>query len=117
MALPRAHLESILRARRLDRTLTTAVPPPDPQADPALAPTGVMALDAALGGGFPRGQLSEVIGARSSGRTSLMQQMIAAATGRGELVALIDVLDMFDVESASAAGAALDHLLWIRGHV
>jgi hypothetical protein len=46
-----------------------------------------------------------------------MLQTAAAATGRGELVALVDVLDMFDVESAAAAGVDLDRLLWIRGHV
>ena len=38
-------------------------------------------------------------------------------TARGELVALVDALDAFDVESASAAGIDLDRLLWIRGHV
>jgi hypothetical protein len=43
--------------------------------------------------------------------------MMAAATARGELVALVDALDMFDVESAAAAGVDLDRLLWIRGHV
>ena len=46
-----------------------------------------------------------------------MLQTAAAATGRGELVALVDALDMFDVESAAAAGVDLDRLLWIRGHV
>ena len=40
-----------------------------------------------------------------------------AATSRGELAALVDALDAFDVESAAAAGIALDQLLWIRGHV
>ena len=43
--------------------------------------------------------------------------MLAAATARGELVALVDALDMFDVESAAAAGVDLDRLLWIRGQV
>ena len=33
--------------------------------------------------------------------------MLAAATARGELVALVDALDMFDVESAAAAGIDL----------
>jgi hypothetical protein len=74
-------------------------------------------LDAQLGGGFPRGQLSELIGPRSSGRTSVLLQAIAAATARGELVALVDALDMLDVESAASAGIDLDRLLWIRGHV
>jgi hypothetical protein len=117
MSLARVDLESLLRTRRLDRTLTTALPPLDPRDEAACAPSGVPSLDASLGGGFPRGQLSEVVGTRSSGRTSVMLQTVAAATGRGELVALVDALDMFDVESAAAAGVDLDRLLWIRGHV
>jgi len=116
MALARSDLESLLRARRLDRTLTPAPPAAlDPIAD--VAATDAAAVDARLGGGFPRGQLSEIVGPRSSGRASLMLQMLSAATARGELVALVDVLDMFDVESAAAADVDLDRLLWIRGHV
>lgn len=117
MALARADLESLLRARHLDRTLTTAIPERDSRDEHALAPSGISPLDAQLGGGFPRGQLSELVGPRSSGRTSLLLQMMAAATARGELVALVDALDMFDVESAVAAGVDLDRLLWIRGHI
>ena len=117
MALARAALESLLRARQLDRTLTTALPPVDPRDDAALAPSGVASLDARLGGGFPRGQLSEIVGPRSSGRTSLLLQLAAAATARGELVGLVDALDGLDVESAAAAGVDLARLLWIRGHV
>src|SRR3954469_3875872 len=117
MALARADLESLLRARHLDRTLTTALPAIDPRDDQALAPSSISALDARLGGGFPRGQISELVGPRSSGPTSLLLQMIAAATARGELVALVDALDMFDVPSATAAGVDLDRLLWIRGHI
>src|SRR5882672_839593 len=120
MPLARADLESLLRTRRLDRTLTTALPPLDPAGMPddyVCAPTGHTALDARLSGGFPRGQLSEIVGARSSGRTSLLLQTLAAATARGELVALVDALDTLDVASAEAAGVDLDRLLWIRGHV
>src|SRR5688572_25966679 len=113
----RADLESLLRARQLDRTLTTALPPIDPHDEYAIGPSGVTRLDEALGGGFPRGQLSEIVGARSSGRASLLIRLLAAATVRGELVALVDALDMFDVESAEAAGVDLGRLLWIRGHV
>ena len=115
--LARADLESLLRARKLDRTLTTALAPLDPYDEYAIAPAGVTALDASLGGGFPRGQLSELIGPRSSGRTSLVLQILAAAAGRGELVALVDALDTFDIASASAAGIDLERLLWVRGHV
>src|SRR5262245_30395705 len=104
MALARADLESLLRARQLDRTLTPAVPDapdsahnPNRADDSVVVPTGIAPLDARLGGGFPRGQLSEIVGPRSAGRTSLVLQMLAAATARGELVALVDALDMFDI--------------------
>jgi hypothetical protein len=117
MALARAALESLLRARQLDRTLTTTLAPIDPRDTFALAPSGIPVLDAGLVGGFPRGQLSELVGSRSSGLTSLLLRLLAAATARGELTALVDTLDMLDVESASAAGVDLDQLLWIRGHV
>ena len=110
-------LVAALAARRLDRTLTSALPTHDPQDEYAIGPTGVAALDERLGGGLPRGQVSEVVGPRSSGRTSAILRMVAAATARGEIVALVDALDMFDVDSAVAAGIDLDRLLWIRGHV
>jgi hypothetical protein len=61
--------------------------------------------------------VSELVGPRSSGRTTLLLGLLAAATARGELVALVDALDMLDVESAADAGIDLDRLLWIRGHV
>jgi len=118
MAMPaRVHLESLLRVKKLDRTLTSALPPLDPHDEFAVAASGLTALDARLGGGFPRGQLSELVGPRSSGRTSVLLRLVAEATARGELVALVDALDRFDVTSAAATGVDLDRLLWIRGHV
>jgi hypothetical protein len=115
--LPRADLETLLRARHLDRTLTTALPPADPHDEYAIGPSGVALLDEVLEGGFPRGQLSEIVGARSSGRASLLLRLLAAATARGELVALVDALDTLDVESAERAGVDLERLLWVRGRV
>jgi len=113
-SLARADLETLLHTKNLDRTLTRAerVRP-----DLEYASTGHAGLDARLSGGIPRGQVSELVGPRSSGRTALMLEMMAAATRRGELVAVVDALDMLDVESAAAAGADLDRLLWIRGLV
>ena len=73
------------------------------------------ALDAVLHGGLPRGELSEVAGARSSGRTTLLLQVMAAATRRGEIAALVDTFDRLDLASVVAAGIDLDRLLWIRG--
>jgi recombination protein RecA len=117
MRAARAELESLLRARKLDVTLTSADGgrPPDPE---RLAPTGWPVLDAHLGGGIRRGHVSEVIGARSSGRSTLACAMAAAATARGEAVAVIDTHDRFDPAGAHDAGLDLARLLWIReaGH-
>lgn len=107
-----AVVEAALRARKLDRTLTTSLPS---AVRPSVAATDIAALDACLHGGVPRGQLSEVVGRQSSGRTAATLQMLAAATRRGEIVALVDTFDRLDVTSAAAAGIDLDRLLWVRG--
>jgi hypothetical protein len=110
-----ALLESALRDRKLDRTLTSALPSLERTDPAALVPSDVATLDACLRGGLPRGQLSELAGPQSSGRMTLLLQMIAAASRRGELTALVDTCDRLDVSSVVAAGVDLDRLLWIRG--
>jgi recombination protein RecA len=80
---------------------------------PDYVPSGVPELDAATGG-LPRGCLTEIFGPPSSGRTSLLLSILAQATDREEVCALIDAEDAFDPTSASAAGIRLDHLLWVR---
>ena len=112
-----ATLESALRDRKLDRTLTTALPPLERSDPAAFVPSDVAALDACLRGGLPRGQLSELAGAPSSGRTTMLLQMLAAVTRRGELAALVDTFDRCDVSSVVAAGIDLERLLWIRNPV
>ena len=110
-----AVLQSALRARQLDRTLTSELPSLERTDPAALVPSDVVALDACLRGGLPRGQLSELSGPQSSGRMTLLLQFMAAATRRGELAALIDTCDRLDVSSVVAAGVDLERLLWIRG--
>lgn len=103
------HIEGLLRARNLDGTLAR------PELVPATASTGVRALDDALGGGWRRGELSELVGPASSGRTSVLITTMAAATGRGEVVGLIDSIDRFDPAMAAAAGVDVTRVLWVRG--
>jgi len=76
--------------------------------------TGVPALDARLGGGWPAASLAELCGRRSAGRTSILHATLAAAIAREQTVALIDTAGAFDPRSAEAAGVALGRLLWIR---
>jgi hypothetical protein len=64
---------------------------------------------------LPRGQVSEVVGPSSSGRTSVAWAALAAATRRGESVAIIDTFDRFDPPTAHACGIDLSRLLWVRG--
>jgi hypothetical protein len=111
-ASPRERLEALLRVRKLDRTLTTSLPE---RRAHDLAAFGLAALDSELGGGVPRGQVSELVGPLSSGRTSLAWAWLGAATLRGESVALIDTFDRFDPETATRCGLDLSRLLWVRG--
>jgi len=113
MAMPRAALESLLRERKLDVTLTS-VQPWVAESEELRVPIGIASIDEPLGGGLRRGQLSEIIGPRSSGRTSILCSLFAAATRRGEVVALVDTHDRFDPASAAQAGVDLSRLLWIR---
>jgi len=116
MPSARAHLESLLKDRKLDVTLTTATPLAGtfPSADVDLAATGVVQIDRALGGGLRRGQLSEIVGHRSTGRTTIVCRALTEAAARGELLAPVDTYDRFDPQSAALAGVDLSRLLWIR---
>jgi len=115
IAVARAALESLLRTRKLDTTLTTALPPAGPDRADRAVPIGYEALDRSLGGGIARGQISEITGLGSTGRTALVHMLLAGTTTRGELAACIDPLDRFDVASAVSAGVVLERLLWVRG--
>ncbi len=119
----RATVEALLREKKLDRTLTSALP--ERLGEDAVAPLDIRALDRGLAGwaspqgkeagGLPRGQVSEVVGPASSGRTSVAWAALAAATRRGESVALIDTFDRFDPPTAKACGIELSRVLWVRG--
>jgi hypothetical protein len=108
-------VETLLRAKKLDGTLMSARPWSRDDREARLAPTGWPSVDTALGGGFPRGECSEIAGPASSGRTSIVCALMAAAGARGEVMALIDTLDCFDPVSAAAMGLDLSRLLWVRG--
>jgi len=73
---------------------------------------------------FPPGRLSEIVGPRSSGASSLLLALIARITtpgssnwggsSNGGQVAFVDGMDALDPASAAAAGADLSALLWVR---
>jgi recombination protein RecA len=104
-------LESLLAARKLDSTLARK----DSDAQATLVTTGIKSLDASLGAGWRRGEVSEILGGASTGRASVLCATLAAATARGELVALVDTFDRVDPITAAATGLDLSRVLWVRG--
>ncbi|MFQ5738038.1 MAG: ATPase domain-containing protein [Acidobacteriota bacterium] len=76
--------------------------------------TGIQDLDRILGGGLPRGKVSEIVGSLSSGKTSLLFSILARATSGGELAVYIDTSESFDPAFGKRAGIDLPRLLWIR---
>src|SRR3979411_498549 len=65
-------------------------------------PTGSIALDIALGvGGIPRGRVTEVFGPEASGKTTLVQHVIAEAQHMGGVCAIIDAADALAPSSPS----------------
>jgi len=104
-----AELQDLLRRHGLGSAL-----PGTPRPEPPPAPTGFQELDDRLGGGLPRGRISEIAGPLSSGRTALLMSLLAGATRRGEAAAYIDRLDSLDPPSAQRAGVVLERLLWVR---
>lgn len=76
--------------------------------------TGLDALDSLLGGGLPRGALTEIVGRPSSGRTTLACVLLRAVTAHRALAACVDLPDAFDPVHAEDAGVDLARLLWIR---
>lgn len=104
----RLQIEAAL-AQRIPSALT-----PAPRVIRPVVATGVAEVDALLDGGLPVGAITELVGPECSGRTSLALAFLSRVTRTGSVAAWVDVLNVFDPESAAAAGIELDRLLWVR---
>jgi len=75
-------------------------------------PTGVLAIDAALGvGGLPRGRVIEIYGPEGGGKTTVSLHAIAEAQRRGGVAAFIDAEHSMDPKYAKRLGVDVDNLL------
>lgn len=75
-------------------------------------PTGILALDVALGaGGVPRGRIIEVFGPESSGKTTIALHIVAEAQKMGGTAAFIDAEHALDPQYASKLGVNINDLL------
>ncbi len=80
-------------------------------------PTGFPALDKALGiGGIPRGRITEILGAPTSGMVTLTLKVIANAQARRDMAAYVDLSYTFDPDYAARCGVNPDKLLLVRPH-
>ena len=78
--------------------------------------TGLSFLDQAIGGGLPKGAITELISAQiSAGSASLIQALLQAAHRNRYFLALIDGRDSFDPSGSGRPGnGCLSYLLWVR---
>jgi len=74
-------------------------------------PTGIKEFDEALGGGFPRGMISELYGAESAGKSTVLLKTIAEAQKAGLICAYIDAEKAFDAVWAKKLGVNTEALL------
>jgi len=81
---------------------------------PSLLATGVRQADLLLSGGILRGQLTEIVGPRSSGKTGFLFSILAQSTSQGEFVAYIDPSNSLDPVFAQKSGIHLERMLWVR---
>lgn len=73
--------------------------------------TGSMTLDAALGGGYPKGRVIEIYGPESSGKTTLALHALAEVQQSGGTAAFVDAEHALDPAYAKALGVDVDTLL------
>ena len=76
-------------------------------------PAETLSLGVAGLPGVPRGALTEICGAASSGRTTLLLSLLSETTRHQQACALVDAGNAFDPASAARAGVDLARLLWV----
>jgi recombination protein RecA len=78
-------------------------------------PTSYEPLDSVLGiGGVPRGRITEILGAPTSGAATLILRIIASAQRQQDMAIYIDPLCTFDPVYAAQHGVNPDQVLLIR---
>lgn len=74
-------------------------------------PTGSLGLDAAIGGGIPRGRITEISGPESSGKTLVALSTIAQCQKAGGQAVFVDVEQSISKEWCKKLGVNFDELI------
>ena len=83
-----------------------------PSVDCNVIPSGSLLIDQALGvGGYPRGQIIEIFGPESSGKTTLALHAIAECQKLGGQAAFVDAEHAIDPNYARNLGVNIDDLI------
>ena len=77
-------------------------------------PTGFPRLDKLLGGGLPRGRITEIAGVPTSGMATLALKTIAQAQAQGEIAIYVDPQQTFDPHYAARCGVIMEQLILIH---
>lgn len=78
-------------------------------------PTGIQSLDQKLlGGGLPRDQLIEIVGSKSSGKTSLLFRILSGLSKKERTIAYLDFSATLYPLSAKKSGIDLKKILVLR---
>lgn len=88
----------------------------DAPSPPSVCSSGVGALDAVLGGGWPRGELNALSGPAGSGKTAIaMRTMVATLNSTPDSAALwVDALGVFDPARVHATAPEMLHRIHVH---
>ena len=78
------------------------------KADIEFVSSGILSLDLALGGGFPKGRIIEMFGWESSGKSSLALTLAAQIQKEKKAVVYIDMENAIDINYANTLGVDTD---------
>lgn len=81
---------------------------------PSIIPTGILSVDSVLGGGVPRGRITEIYGPPSTSKTLLLYCMIAQAQKQGGTAVLIDAENTFEAPWAEKNGVDVKNLRVVK---
>jgi recombination protein RecA len=77
-------------------------------------PSGSLAIDRLLGGGYPVGRVTEIAAWEQVGKSTLLDQSIAMAQSLGAVCALLDSEQARDTSYSKRLGVDLDKLLIVK---
>lgn len=81
---------------------------------PRVYPTGFHALDALIGGGFARAQVTELRGRPTSGMTTLAYHSLARSQQQGANIVVVDSLSSLNMTAAAACGVNVENLVLVE---